>query len=167
MLEEGHGKVGFEARSSVQANVSVAGLNDLAILVVVPRRVLAQQDTELPELEPPLRLNQGEPNQFLAEYCLEQVLTLLLIKEQAGAHSATALRAERGSMGTPDGLALAAGDERVGDSLVGLGLFRRHLGGGEGVDGLHGMLAWLVFGFSLRSVPFQFLFCEWTTTCYP
>lgn len=71
-------------------------------------------------------------------------------------------------MGTPDGLALAAGDERVGDSLVGLGLFRRHLRGREGgVDGLHGMLAgmlaWLVFGFSLRSIPFQFLFCEWTT----
>ncbi len=63
-------------------------------------------------------------------------------------------------MGTPDGLALAAGDERMGDSLVGLGLFCRHLRGREGVDGfdgLHGMLAgglgmlaWLVVGFSLR-----------------
>lgn len=94
MLEEGDGEVGVEARASVHANVSVAGLNDLAVLVVVPRRVLAQQDTELPELEPPLRLNQGEPNQFLAAYCLEEVLELLLLKEQAGAHSAAALRAE-------------------------------------------------------------------------
>ena len=64
-------------------------------------------------------------------------------------------------MGTPYGLALAAGDERMGDSLVGLGLFRRHLRGREGVglDGLHGMLAgglgmlaWRVVGFSLREV---------------
>ena len=140
MFEEGHGEVGFEARSSVQANVSVAGLNDLAILVVVPRCMLAKQGTELPELEPPLRLSQGEPNQFLAEYCLEQVRTLLLIKEQAGSHSAAALRAERRHVGTPDGLALAAGDERVGDSLVVLGLFRRHLRDREGV-GLHGWLA--------------------------
>ncbi len=94
MLEEGHGEVGFEARSAVQANVSVAGLNDLAVLVVVPRCVLAQKDTELPELVPTLRLSQGEPNQFLAAYCIEEVLELPHLKEQAGAHSAAALRAE-------------------------------------------------------------------------
>lgn len=151
MFEEGHGEVGFEARSSVQANVSVAGLNDLAILVVVPRCVLAQQDTELSELEPTLGLSQGEPNQFLALHGFEEVLELPHLKEQAGSHSAAALRAQRRHVGTPDGVALAAGDEWVGDSLVGLRLFRRHLRDREGV-GMHGMLAGLrllVVGFSL------------------
>jgi hypothetical protein len=66
-------------------------------------------------------------------YGLEQALELLLIKEHALAHSDAALRAERiRCVGTPVGVALAARDERVGNPLVGLGLLRRHLGGGEG-----------------------------------
>jgi len=133
VLEEGDGEIGFEARASVDANVSVAGLNDFAVLVVVPRRVLTQQGTELPELEPTLRLSQGECNQFLLAHGLEQSLELLFVKEQTGTHSDSALRAERiRCVGAPVGVALAAGDERVSDSLVGLGLFRRHLRGREG-----------------------------------
>ena len=131
VLEEGNGKLGFEARAS-DANVSVAGLNQLAISPVVPRCVLTEQNTELPELERHLRLSEGESNQFQLVHGLEQALELLLIKEHALAHSDAALRAERRRVGTPDGVALAARDERVSDSLVGLGLFRRHLGGGEG-----------------------------------
>jgi len=132
VLEEGDGEIGFEACAS-DANVSVAGLNDLAVLVVVPRRVLTQQDTELPELEPTLRLSQGESIRFQLDHGLKQVRTLFLLKEQTGTHSAAALRAERiRCVGAPVGVALAAGDERVSDSLVGLGLFRRHLRGREG-----------------------------------
>ena len=57
-------------------------------------------------------------------------------------------------MGAPDGAALAAADERVVDSLVGLGL----LGGlnGEGVDdldGLHGFACVVVLRFYFFSLP--------------
>ena len=132
VLEEGDGEIGFEARAS-DANVSVAGLNQLAISPVVPRCVLTEQNTELPELERHLRLSEGESNQFQLVHGLEQALELLLIKEHALAHSDAALRAERiRCVGTPVGVALATRDERVGDPLVGLGLLRRHLGGGEG-----------------------------------
>ncbi len=150
VLEEGDGEIGFEARAS-DANVSVAGLNQLAISPVVPRCVLTEQNTELPELERHLRLSEGESNQFQLVHGLEQALELLLIKEHALAHSDAALRAERiRCVGAPVGVALAARDERMSDSLVGLGLFRRHLRSREGVG-----LGVLASASASRVVEFQ------------
>jgi hypothetical protein len=76
-------------------------------------------------------------------------------------------------VGTPDGVALAAGDEGVVDSLVGLGLLRRHDGNGvadidlsgfgglSGLDGLHGG-SWdacgLVFTLSLGRESLQIFY---------
>ena len=50
-------------------------------------------------------------------------------------------------MGAPDGSTRVACEERVVDSLVGLGLLCRR--NGEGVNGLHGLLDGLLDGTSI------------------
>jgi hypothetical protein len=53
-----------------------------------------------------------------------QVAALVVVQKEDVADMACACRAESESFGAPDGGALAAGEERVVDSLVGLGLLR-------------------------------------------
>ena len=66
LLEEGNGERRPIARvvPPRRAHTLVAGLNHSAICAVVPRRVLFKKDAQLPELEPLLRLNEGESDQF-------------------------------------------------------------------------------------------------------
>ncbi len=124
LLEEANGERDFAARSSACAEVVVAGLNHLAGCPVVPRRVLVEQGAELIQRPcQPLTGVRGT-NLSLVVRGVMQVDALVVVQKEDLAGIEGACRAESECAGAPDGRALAAGAERVGDSLVGLGLLR-------------------------------------------
>ncbi len=157
LLEEGDGGGCGEVRSHPRGNVLVARLDQLARVDVVPRRLLAEAVAKSPHLEIHLLLG-------VALLVLQLVHGHEQVRGLAGGQAHTialvlaAHRAARASVGAPDGVAFAAGDERVVNSLVGLGLLRGlngelvevGLGGFGGLDvldvldGLHCLrVAWL------------------------
>ena len=123
LLEEGDGDSGVGVCAAARGNEFVARLDHLARVHVVPRSVLAEDVAESPQLEIHLLLG-------VALLVLQvghghvQVRPLARAQAQANALLARAHRADRAFVGAPDGAAGTAGDERVVDSLVGLGLFR-------------------------------------------
>ncbi len=142
LLEEGDGDGCVGMLSHALGNVLVARLNHLARVHVVPRRLLTEEVAESPHLEIHLLLGVA----LLVRQALhghEQVRGLAGSQAHAVALVFCAHRAARATVGAPDGVALAAGDERVVDSLVSLGLLRRHDGNGVvdvGLDGFGGGL---------------------------
>ena len=118
--------------------------------------MLTKQGAELAKLKAQLRLNQGVPNQIQLVHCHKQVRALTGVQYHESALLARAHRAERATVGAPDGAA-AAGDERVIDSLVGLGLFRGRNGEGVDLSGLHATTFLLRFAdFSCSHFSFKF-----------
>ncbi len=138
LLEEVNGERAFGAHSSASAEVSVAGLNQLAICPVVPRRILLEQGSELSQRTSQLLLGVGGTDLSLIEHGVMHIIALVVVQKEDVANMASACRAESVPSGAPDGGALAAGSERVVDSLVHLGLLRGldgtslQLGDGDG-----------------------------------
>jgi len=190
LLEEVNGERLFGTRASSCAEEEVACLNQFAICPVVPWRVLLEQSAELVQrASQPLAGVEGT-DLSLVECGITQVDALVVVQKEDVADMASACWTESVPARAPDGGALSAGEERVVDSLVRLGLLRGlegmtlqlvhgdgdvglrgqkaphnggllsdclsslkgldELGGGRGLDGLHGWRGWLVFGFSLR-----------------
>ncbi len=147
LLEEVNGERDFGARSSSSAEVSVAGLNQLAICPVVPWRVLLEQSAELVQRASQPLAGVGGTDLFLVPCGVMQVAALVVVQKEDVADMACACRAESESFGAPDGGALAAGEERVVDSLVGLGLrggldrtsLQLSQGDGDAFDGHEGL----------------------------
>lgn len=129
LLEECDGDSGGEVLTHACGNVLVARLDHLARVDVVPRGLRTEEVAKSPHLEIHLLLG-------IALLVRQVAHGHVQVRALAGSQAHTialgfgAHRAPRASMGAPDGVALAAGDERVVDSLVGLGLFRRHDGNG-------------------------------------
>jgi len=143
LLEEGDGDGGGGVSTHECRNVLVARLNHLAGVDVVPRSLGAEKVAESPNLEIHLLLGVALLG-LQVGHGYEQVRGLMGGQAHTIALVFCTYRAARASVGTPDGVALAAGDEGVVDSLVGLGLFRRHDGNGVvdgggfgGLGGLH------------------------------
>ena len=122
LLEEVNGERDFGTRSSRLAEVSVAGLNQLAGCPVVPRRVLVEQGTERIQCAPQLLVGVRGMDRPLVVRGVMQVAALVVVEKEDFADIERTRRAESESAGAPDGGALAAGEERVVDSLVCLGL---------------------------------------------
>ena len=152
LLEEGDGDGSGGVRSHARGNVLVTRLYHLTRVHVVPRRVLAEKVAKSPHREVQLRLGVELPGLQVAHGHV-QVRALAGSQAHAIALVFGAHRAARASVGAPDGIALAAEDERVVNSLVSLGLFRGHHGNGvadvdldgfggglDVLDGLHGGL---------------------------
>ena len=107
----------------------MAGLNHLARCLVVPRRVLVEQDAELIQLasyllfgvDPPLAGEEGT-NLFLSPDGFTQVGALVVVQKEDRADISSAKRTESEWAGAPDATAFVAGVECVVDSLVRLGL---------------------------------------------
>jgi len=171
LLEEVDGERDSEVLSVATEKALVAGLNHLARGLVVPRRLLAEQVAESPHRALQLLLSVGQAGLLQAAHRHVQVGVLAPGQGEVSALVFCTHRAARAPVGAPDGVALAAGDERVVDSLVGLGLLRGRDGngvdnGGGGLDGLDGLHclrvacgSWgLGNGFSLRGPSFQFYF---------
>jgi len=155
LLEEVDGERDSEARGAAEKAL-VAGLNHLARCLVVPRRLLAEQVAESPHRALQLLLGVGEVGLLQAAHGHVQVGVLASGQAEACALLTGARGAARAPVGAPDGVALAAGDEGVVDSLVGLGLLHGRDGNGVvdvgldrfgGLDGLVGLhclrVAWV------------------------
>lgn len=142
LLKEVNGERDFWTRSSASAKVLVAGLNQLAGCPVVPRRVLVEQRAELIQGAVHLLGGVWRATDATAICGLMQVAALVVVEKEDFTDIKCARRAETEPAGAPDGVALAAGVERVVDSLVCLGL----LGGLDrtSLQDVHG--EWNVFG---------------------
>ena len=97
LLEEVNGESDGGARASSCAKEAVTGLNHLARCLVVPRCILVEQ---LSELVSQLLAGVGGKVLFLFVHGIAQVVALVIVEKES----------------------LAAGVERVVDSIVGLGL---------------------------------------------
>ena len=130
LLEEVNGERDFAARSSAYAEVVVAGLNQLAGCPVIPRRVLVEQRAEFTQRPcQPLTGVRGTDLSLVVRGIM-QIAALVVVQKEDVTDMTSACRAERVPASAPDGGALAAGVERVADSLVRLGL----LGGLDGTS---------------------------------
>ena len=131
LLEEVNGERLFGPRSRSCAEEEVAGLNQLARCLVVPRRVLLEQSAELSQrtsqllagVDPPFACVDGT-GLFLVEYGITHIDALVVVQKEDVADMASACWAESVPARAPDGGALSASEERVADSLVRLGLLR-------------------------------------------
>ena len=123
LFEEVNGERLFGPRSRSCAEEEVAGLNQLAICPVVPRRVLLEQGAELSHrafhhlagVDPPFACVDGT-GLFLVEYGITHIDALVVVQKEDVADMGGACWAESVPAGAPDGRALSAGEERVVDS---------------------------------------------------
>lgn len=173
LLEKVNGERNLGVRASTSAKVFVAGLNQLARCIVVPRRILPKQHAERLQCGPQLLFGLRK-GLFLGECGIIQIASVKMVQKEDIADMARAKRAESELFGAPDAAAYTAGAEHVVNSLVGLGLaghkrtqnvallsgrFERmemfdELHGWSGLDELHGLLTFADFTF--RRVQFQF-----------
>jgi len=89
-LEEVNGERNFVARATRNAELLIAGFDHLARCVVVPRRVLAEQNAELLHHISQLLFGEGQPllrvrvsTRFLAVYSVVQVGLLVIVQHDA------------------------------------------------------------------------------------
>jgi hypothetical protein len=180
--EEGNGECDFRVRSPqlILQQSQVARLDKDTRIHVIPPRMLLQQQVEFPRLV--FRVVVERLSLVKVRDGFHQFPLLRPVQDARRADMTRAARAAREIVGSPFGIAIPAGDDRMVDSLIGLGLLGGHhghvgsdadlgdCGGLDVLDGLHFCFALLFFAmhgcyyvsttvrsFLLAHFQFQFL----------